>query len=274
MFYVKANNIKMAVETYGDPDKPALMVLHGGATSIAGYRTWKRKKFLDRMTKNFFVVLFDRRCHGKTGFPESFTFEEQATDVVALMDALCIDKAAVMGESAGTYVGGRTAILFPERVSHLVLCVPHDRAEGGTPAAAYFKRNNIDQTKLSFEEVMKLIDAAAYAPTTPASLKDKFMAFSVQAEAEAGVQFTPEQTAAAYAAMAVWDNRPGYATLEVPTLVMSGKYDQLCPAEIGREIASLVKNSKYVEFEHSGHSLSVEQEDEMIDTVEDFLLNH
>ncbi|GII96047.1 alpha/beta fold hydrolase [Sinosporangium siamense] len=81
------------------------------------------------------VIAWDARGHGGTaddGVP--FTYWDQARDVLALMDALGVERATVGGVSQGGFIALRTALLAPDRVSALILsdteaqaCDPYDK---------------------------------------------------------------------------------------------------------------------------------------------------
>jgi pimeloyl-ACP methyl ester carboxylesterase len=67
------------------------------------------------------VVTWDQRGHGQTPADEPFTYWDSARDLIALLDALGIDRAVLGGMSQGGFVSLRAALLAPERVSALVL---------------------------------------------------------------------------------------------------------------------------------------------------------
>ena len=266
MFYIRANNIKTAANCYGDPNKPAVILIHGGAGSTSGMKGAYPAELKEALAEEYFVVEYDRRGHGYTGYPDSFTFDEQADDVTGVMDAFCIEKAAIIGGSAGTYVGGRALIRHPQRFSCAVFIggASHD-AGGMTPAAAYFKRMGIDIFTTPPEEVNAYALKATFAPTTSPEIVKATLEGS-----KLDIVFPPELTAKAYAEMAHWDNRPGFRTLETPVLVITGKYDGLNPPEIGKEMADSLKNGKYLEFEFSAHAPTVEEPERCIKEIKAF----
>ncbi len=81
----------------------------------------------------------------------------------------------------------------------------------------------------------------------------------------------PEKQKAANAALEGFDFREDLNKIEAETLVISGTYDGLNPPEKGKEVAELIPNATYIEFEESGHSPNVEEKDRFIQTVGDFL---
>jgi non-heme chloroperoxidase len=64
----------------------------------------------------------DQRGFGESERPDSgYTFDDFAADAVALLDAVRIEKATIVGHSFGSFVARRTAIRRPDRVSRLLL---------------------------------------------------------------------------------------------------------------------------------------------------------
>ena len=59
--------------------------------------------------------------------------------------------------------------------------------------------------------------------------------------------------------------------VEAESLVISGKYDGLNPPEYGREIAELIPSCRFVEYEHSGHGINVEEHERFVEDVREFL---
>ncbi|WP_410870268.1 alpha/beta fold hydrolase [Nocardia sp. A7] len=69
------------------------------------------------------VVAWDARGHGRTGYGDNprFDYWDLATDGLAVLDALGIERAVVGGMSQGGYAVLRMALLAPERVTGLAL---------------------------------------------------------------------------------------------------------------------------------------------------------
>jgi len=68
------------------------------------------------------VVRYDQRGHGESAAPPGpYSREDLAADAVALMDALEIDRAILIGHSMGGIVAMETALAVPERIAGLVL---------------------------------------------------------------------------------------------------------------------------------------------------------
>jgi 3-oxoadipate enol-lactonase len=73
------------------------------------------------LAPEFRVITWDERGFGATVAPTAFTFWDSASDVIALLDHLGIERAVVGGMSQGGFLSLRTALAAPERVQGLVL---------------------------------------------------------------------------------------------------------------------------------------------------------
>lgn len=98
----------------GQPDGPPIVLLHAG---IADSRAWDEVVPL-LAAAGYRVVRFDRRGFGRT-VTEDVEFSNRA-DVIAILDALGIGRAVLVGNSQGGQIAFDTAIEFPDRVAAVV----------------------------------------------------------------------------------------------------------------------------------------------------------
>ena len=116
------------------PDAPTLLLMHGIATT--GALTWF--SVLDDLRQRYRVVTFDQRWHGRGIRSENFTLDDSADDAVAVLDALGIERAVVVGYSMG---GAGAQVLWhrhPDRVAGLVLCSTSARWQGHLGERVFF----------------------------------------------------------------------------------------------------------------------------------------
>jgi len=96
---------------------PYLVIMHGGP---GGYDQ-TAALFSDMFGKGFRILSWSRPGYIRTPLEVGKTYEEQADDAAALMDALGIDHAAVLGYSAGGPPAIYFAARYPERTWALIL---------------------------------------------------------------------------------------------------------------------------------------------------------
>lgn len=269
MPHLMINGVKQEFETFGDLHNPPLILVFGGATNQQTWRVWDFRNSIARLAEENYVIAFDHRGHGQSRFPAGGTLEDVANDIFGLMDALCIEKANVMGLSAGTYVLGCAAGIAPERLNSIILIVPHSHTSGGSPATHLLRAHGFDSATATREDWAKL-SRLSYAPCVDEALFQESQAFS-QALAAKFPPLPVEDSIEAYKSIANFDNRENFKKLKKPVLVMSGEFDNYCPAKYGREIAESIDGGRYVEFANCGHMLFHEENDKAVECIKEFL---
>jgi 3-oxoadipate enol-lactonase len=113
---------------------PVFLCLHGLADTLL---VWD--EIADRLAARGRVVRIDQRGHGESGAPPGpCTREDLARDAIAVLDALAIDRAIVVGHSVGGIVAMAAALAAPERVAGLVLIGTASRCSERT--AGWYER--------------------------------------------------------------------------------------------------------------------------------------
>src|SRR5690606_29428215 len=114
----------------GQPLGRPVVCLHSLATDL---HVWDAQ--LAALESEFRVVRIDLRGHGSsTPTPPPYSLEQLGADVVAVLDALDIERAAVMGVSIGAILAIGLALDHPHRVERIV--VADCRADAPEPYVA------------------------------------------------------------------------------------------------------------------------------------------
>jgi len=101
----------------GDARGTPVVFVHGWPDSWFSF-----SRVLPLLPATLRLIALDQRGFGESDHPDAgYTIPGFATDLVALLDALDIDRAVLVGHSYGTFVARRAAITVPERVAALVL---------------------------------------------------------------------------------------------------------------------------------------------------------
>ena len=118
MAYVLRDGVAVYYEVHGTG--PAILLTHGFA---ATGRMWSPQ--LDMLKRNFSVIVWDIRGHGRSDSPASpaaYTQAETLGDMVAILDALGVSKAIIGGHSLGGYMSQAFHAQYRARVAALLLC--------------------------------------------------------------------------------------------------------------------------------------------------------
>src|SRR5437660_3543350 len=126
---IQSSGCPIHVEVEGPENKPVLMLSNSlGAT----LHMWDPQ--VAALTEHFRLVRYDRRGHGKSGVPAGpYTMEMLGRDVLAILDALKIEKINWCGLSMGGMVGMWLGANAPERINRLIL----------SNTSAYFENKQI-----------------------------------------------------------------------------------------------------------------------------------
>ena len=227
---------------------PAVLFLHG--LGWDGSLWWP---FVERYLDRFDVICADSRGHGASGKPPGpYSIKMFADDMLALLDALGVERAAVVGLSQGGMTAQVMATQAPGRVTALAAVATAGRTD---PTAAANMEERIQAARSAGIEAAARIAATsifseAFLARTPGYL-DAFIAWRV------GMDNAPLE--AAMRALAGFDVLPGLPKLKIPVMVVAGAVDRLIPPAASRAIAGAAPGAQYVEIPESGHMIAVEQ---------------
>jgi pimeloyl-ACP methyl ester carboxylesterase len=245
---VNVNGVELATVDEGR-GVPVLLV-HGFPLDHA---MWQGQ--IDALKRDFRVIAPDLRGFGASSVTEgTVTMEQFADDLSGLLDQLKVAEPVVYcGLSMGGYIAFEFWRKYRQRVRGLVLC--DTKAEADTAEAA--------QARLTMaDKVLKEGPAVAADAMLP-----KLLA-KVTAETRPGIaeglrqtilNTSPQGIAAAQRGMAERrDSKKLLATIDVPTLVIVGKEDQITTVEQMRTIAAATRVSAPVEVPDAGHMSPLE----------------
>jgi 3-oxoadipate enol-lactonase len=242
------NGYELAHSLHGNPKRPVVVLSHALATSMD---IWDYQ--LPLLAQRFRVLRYDLRGHGRSAAPgSSYTFEELASDVAALLDHLEIARAAFVGLSIGGMVGQVFALRYPEKLSGLVLCSTGSRTE---PQAKTIIEDRIlkiraDGLNSQLGATLTRWFSAKFieeAPATMAWVSDLILATSVDG-----------YTGCARAIQNL-DLTDALSQIQVKTLIVPGEFDLAFPEKISRVINQKIPNSDLVLLKGAAHLGNVEQ---------------
>ncbi|MEV5827855.1 alpha/beta hydrolase [Spirillospora sp. NPDC052242] len=116
---IKANGVELCTETFGDPADPPILLI--GGTML----TWPDAFCARLAALRRFVVRYDLRDVGRstTVDPDApgYTLRDLVADAAALLDALDLPRAHVVGAGPGGWIAQLLALDHPGRVATLTL---------------------------------------------------------------------------------------------------------------------------------------------------------
>jgi len=251
------NNIGMQYAESGQ-GSPVLL-LHGVGGS---HEMWL--PIVPDLARSHRVIAADHRGHGASDKPRgSYAISLFCLDWLALMDALKVDRAHLVGLSMGGAIAMRLAVEHPERVSSLVLvdtwAFPH-------PEFLALLRRRLERLALG--------DLAAYADEAiPQVYSPAFIAANPEAMAQYRgrvAKLNSDSVRAAVDACITHDMRGRQAEIKAPTLVVVGSEDCLTPPYHSEYLARTIPRARLVVIQGSGHIPHLERPREFLKVVGDF----
>lgn len=229
------------------------------------HRIWRCQQVLGDSAR---LIRPDLRGTGKSSLTDGpYTMELLASDMLALLDHLRLERAVVMGVSMGVYVAFALAASHAERLCGLILA--DSRAQADSPETAERRRRTVEDlrregTAMLRDRVNDLLAAS--------TLRDRpELVEELQREAR---EQPPEGLAQITLGMAA---RPERVTLlphiTLPTLVVCGEEDRVSPPEGMREMAALIPGAGFRLIPRAGHLSPREQPDAFNLAVREFLQN-
>jgi pimeloyl-ACP methyl ester carboxylesterase/class 3 adenylate cyclase len=218
--------------------------------------------FLRRLSTFARVVTFDKRGQGLSDrVSDAPSLEQRMDDVRAVMDAAGSHRAALFGYSEGCAMSALFAATYPERVSKLILF-------GG-----YARRSDYSNHEERALQRAKLWGTGAMIKTLAPSVATDPEVVAQVAKFER-LSASPGAVKSFALLNAQIDVRSILPTVRVPTLVLHRKTDAQVPVELGRELASLIPDAKFVEYPVGDHALFRGDADAVLGDIEEFITGH
>lgn len=237
------------VEGNGRP----LVFIHGLSDSLLYW------EFLASYLKSDYqIIRMDLRGHGESYLGnDEVNIDLYVSDLKNLLDDLNLDKVDLIGFSLGGAVALDFSLKYPENVSSLVLMSSFSKSdEYLTNIFTQFK----DALKNSFEDFYDLILPMVLCPEV---IDDNREALDQIREFASKTANTDAYIKAVDACME-FDVDDSLSKIEVPTLVMSGKYDEISLLSSQKTIQKKIKNSELIVFDNVKHNLLVGKNNERV----------
>jgi 3-oxoadipate enol-lactonase len=239
---MKVNDRDLAVEVAGRG--PAVLFVHGLGSTSNFYQVQA-----DALADRFQVIRVDSAGAGRSPVADGITIDSHAADLAAILDALDVVTAAVVGHSLGTLIARTLAARYPAKVSALALL----GAVGPPPEAG--------RVQLERAAVLRKEGTIAVAPwivanaLSPATRRDKpevaaFVRELVMRQDPEGYARNNEALAAA--------TEPGPVDPALPLLLIIGDADQIAPPAISHGLAAAHGNATVHTLAGVGHWTAIE----------------
>ena len=233
-------------------DELPLLLIHGAGGTLTHWPPHLRR------LSGRIVFAPDLPGHGQSTGPGMTSIAGHATWLVALLDALHLDRVVLAGHSMGGAIALDVARRFPTRVAALALL-----ATGPTLRVAPAL---LDGLRTDFAATTARIARLAYARTVADA--------SVAAYAAQLQTVDPALLIADFQACDAFDRRGQLADIAAPTLIVVGMEDRMTPPALSRALHAGLPTSTLITLDGVGHMLMLEQEATVMAELDTFLKTH
>jgi 3-oxoadipate enol-lactonase len=255
---IQINGVSIAYRFDG-PESAPVVLLSNSLMSNYDMWDWTVPAISDR----YRVLRYDTRGHGRSGTtPGPYSIEMLADDAAALLDALSISKAHIVGLSMGGMIAQQLGARYPQKVLSLSLC---DTASEMPPRHLWAERLAI----ASQQGIAGLVDG-----TIKRWFREGFIARAQQdiAKVRAMILGTGMEGYTGCAS-AVRDMAQTTMLLKIkaPTLVMTGRQDPACTVDQSTVLHRMIDGSRLVIIEDAAHLSNIEQPQAFNQSLRSFL---
>jgi pimeloyl-ACP methyl ester carboxylesterase len=245
------SQVEIHYETFGDPANPTLLLVNGLGSQCINYAAEWCAMFA---AEGLQVVRFDNRDMGLSSHLPgvAYTLGDMAADAIAVLDALGVERAHVMGLSMGGMIVQTMAVEHPHRLLTMTSVMSHtgEPEYGGSSPRAFELLTAPPATNR--EEYVANAIAGLREWGSPEFADEA----RCRANAEAAFDrcFDPAGTGRQF--MAIRNSAPradALTKVTVPTLVVHGDRDTLIDQSGGRRTAELIPGARFALIEGMGH---------------------
>lgn len=266
MPFASINGIQIDYDVHGSGD--ALVLISG-----LGYDKWQWHMMVPGLAEHFTVITLDNRGAGDSDKPAGpYTASLLAADVAALLDALHVERAAVMGHSMGGFVAQAFALEHADRLTKLILSATNFGGPRHIPITAEAMAVLTDTKSDPIERLRRGIAiscAAGFADAHP-DLVQMWIDYRVAHPIDpAGYQAQLAIGLGLLAEAACFEHK--LSAITAPTLILFGAQDKVVPPGNAELLARQIPHSTIALLPDVGHFFPFETPDAANAVIVNFL---
>ncbi len=236
------SGLTLSCAAQGGRSGPALVLLPGATDSL-----WSYQPILDRLPRSIRAIAVSPRGHGDSDKPATgYRVEDFAADVVALLDALDIERGVLAGHSSSCLVIRRVAIDSPDRVAGLVLEASPTTLRGHAGLEGFVQSVVADLA----DPIDPAFARAFVVDTSSDHLRAELIDTLVHEVMKVPARVWREM----FDALLQYDDTAELPRISVPSLLIWGNADGLATREMQEELLRLVPGARLLEYEGIGHT--------------------
>jgi pimeloyl-ACP methyl ester carboxylesterase len=269
MAIARNGDVELYYETFGDAADPTLLLVNGLSSQCINFAVEWCEMFAAR---GYQVVRFDNRDVGLSSKLDGieYALADMARDALAVLDAVGVERAHVMGLSMGGMIVQRLGIHHADRLLSMT---------------SVMSRTGEPEYGQSSPEALAVLTAKP-ATSREAYIDDHVAAIGIYGSDPSWIDEaeTRARAAAAYdrcfcpegigrqmrAVLADPPRADALRDVRLPVLVFHGSRDALIDPSGGRRTAELIPGARYVEIDGMGHDYPPAVWEQWVSTWADF----
>jgi pimeloyl-ACP methyl ester carboxylesterase len=277
--FVEINGLQVHYKIAGQGE-PTLVLLHGFAASVFSWREVMEPLAESLASEIGTVMAFDRPAFGLTERPlpgewvgeSPYGAENQVELTVGLLDELGVERAILVGNSAGGTIALLMALTYPQRVRALVLVDPAVYTHGGWMGLVRFVANTPQMQRIGPLVARRIrgwgIDFGRSAWHDPSRITaEVWEGYLKPLQAENWDRALWEMVRASQS----HDLAERLAEIRMPCLVITGDDDRIVPTEQSVRLADELPGAELVVIPDCGHVPHEECPEPFLQAVTGFL---
>lgn len=253
---------ELFIKTFGDKKNPSIIFVHGFPFD---HQLWTEQ--INTLKKTFYCICYDVRGLGKSEVGDGqYTMEKYSDDLINLVKELELKDPVLCGMSMGGYIILRTLEKREELFSGAILIDTKSGADNDfvkLKRAEAIKTINVKGLKFFNNEFIKPLFWNQTSVKTPQLIN--IIIRRANKANEVGVK------GAIIAMLSRTDTSEVLRELNLPVLILCGKYDNLTTPEVMKEMADSLKYSEFYVVPKAGHMAPVENPEFINKKINSFL---
>lgn len=264
---IQTNGVETNYELVGCGD--CIVLIHGFTDNMA---MWYNQ--VPEFSKQYKVLTYDVRGHGQTESPDdNISLDTLADDLYALLKALNIGKAFVLGYSMGGRIGVKFALKHPDMTPGFIF------ANSGIPGPVFQLSNQEITEMLEKQSLMeKLIESGdietiaevmtefSFSPGFKERCPDIYQKYKGLKLKNTPSHYLPILSAI----VENFQNPPDLTRLKCPALIIAGTQDPFMKLDVAESMEKAIQNAQ-VKILPTGHASALEMPEQFNQTVLEFL---
>jgi non-heme chloroperoxidase len=253
-----ATGVTLEYVERGDPTGTPVVFLHGVTDSWRSF-----EPMLPHLPASIRAIAVTQRGHGGSSRPDAYRYADFSADVAALLDALDVRSAVIVGHSMGSLVAQRFAIDHPDRTAGLVLLGAFPTIAGHADVQAMWDGALATLTDPVDPALAREFQVSTLAQPIAPALLDTYVAESLKVPARVWQ--------ATFREFLDTDFSPEIGRISAPTMVIAAEKDSFSRRQERDALAAGIRGAVVKDYRGAGHAMHWEEPARVARDVAEFV---